>query len=449
MQLNHQPRGTLITLQRKDQLNQKAHLAIKSHRSNPSSLSQSRGLGNIKADPQRPLINITNIAKLQREQAHAQVIKLNAMPQCVPDTPEINAQLVPTEEDDDYARDERFAKTELYQERCVIFFEALAQVNLALDSFAQFSNPTPQNLDMTDSNINDETAAEDAKVADVSRIDNEIGERQFESPMCKSDASKKRVSICLDHEIIELDCEPRTEDHQQYKRLLSQSSCRDNFDRSSLSSLSESRAQDKSRFGFKRRNLKLLGKQLVKEKTEQSQNAQAKEGCSELSSLLKRKQLTIPISPRLHHKERPQIKTEFLNNTQQQTRSFASRVLQAPSSLGKFSVSMRTKQIVRKQQFLGGQAVGFKRVRDMRQGTHSQDFDRALKKTRIDKINADKLTPSFAQQSRKSLAGGLGNTNNMTVQSTDMQQANNRLSLKALDQQMNSQGNSMQRPSLE
>jgi len=58
------------------------------------------------------------------------------MPQCVPDTPVINAQLVPNEEeDDDYARDERFAKTELYQERCVIFFEALAQVNLALDSF--------------------------------------------------------------------------------------------------------------------------------------------------------------------------------------------------------------------------------------------------------------------------------------------------------------------------
>lgn len=44
-----------------------------------------------------------------------------------------------------------------------MYFDALAQINLALDSFAHFEIPT-QHLDMTDANINDETAAEDAKV---------------------------------------------------------------------------------------------------------------------------------------------------------------------------------------------------------------------------------------------------------------------------------------------
>ena len=81
-----------------------------------------------------------------------------------------------------------------------MFFEALSKVNLALDSFVQFEITT-QNLDMTDANINDETAAEDVKEMEVSLVENQW---QFESPMNKSDVSKKRVSICLDHEIIQL-----------------------------------------------------------------------------------------------------------------------------------------------------------------------------------------------------------------------------------------------------
>lgn len=42
------------------------------------------------------------------------------------------------EEEDDIDRAEKFAKTDLYRERCDIFREALFSIDLALDSFVAF-----------------------------------------------------------------------------------------------------------------------------------------------------------------------------------------------------------------------------------------------------------------------------------------------------------------------
>lgn len=92
-----------------------------------------------------------------------------------------------------------------------MYFEALAQVNLALDSFVHFE-PIVAALDLTDANINDETAAEDAKEQSI--LMQEIETLPvYSSPLNKSQATKKRVSICLDHEIIELQTEPNVRCH--------------------------------------------------------------------------------------------------------------------------------------------------------------------------------------------------------------------------------------------
>lgn len=45
------------------------------------------------------------------------------------------------EEEDDIDRAEKFAKTDLYRERCDLYRDALFSINLALDSFVAFCPP--------------------------------------------------------------------------------------------------------------------------------------------------------------------------------------------------------------------------------------------------------------------------------------------------------------------
>lgn len=95
------------------------------------------------------------------------------------------------------------------------------------------------------------------------------------------------------------------------------------YDRGSMSSVSG--ISDQARFGFKRRNMKLLGKQESRcMKVTQTQASEQKQ----ISSYFKReddtvggkvsyrKKLTIPISPKSHLKERVVVK-EDLNKTLQ------------------------------------------------------------------------------------------------------------------------------------
>lgn len=51
----------------------------------------------------------------------------------VPDTIE--------EEEDEYELAEKFAKTELYKEKCIIYHQAIFQIDLSLTSFVSFAPP--------------------------------------------------------------------------------------------------------------------------------------------------------------------------------------------------------------------------------------------------------------------------------------------------------------------
>ena len=50
------------------------------------------------------------------------------------------------EEEDEYDRAEKFAKTELYQERCLIFQQALMSVDLSFTSFVNFHPPRKEEV---------------------------------------------------------------------------------------------------------------------------------------------------------------------------------------------------------------------------------------------------------------------------------------------------------------
>ncbi len=45
------------------------------------------------------------------------------------------------EEEDEYDRAEKFAKTELYKEKCFIYQQAIFQIDLSLTSFVSFAPP--------------------------------------------------------------------------------------------------------------------------------------------------------------------------------------------------------------------------------------------------------------------------------------------------------------------
>ncbi len=45
------------------------------------------------------------------------------------------------EEEDEYDRAEKFAKTELYKEKCAIYQQAIFQIDLSLTSFVSFASP--------------------------------------------------------------------------------------------------------------------------------------------------------------------------------------------------------------------------------------------------------------------------------------------------------------------
>lgn len=131
------------------------------------------------------------------------------------------------------------------------------------------------------------------------------------------------------------------------------------------------------RFGFKKRTIKLLDKNRhgpgIHQKTLRLEESKTRD-----ASAVKRK-LTVPVSPRLHLKDRALNRDADLNKTMHQDRSFASRVLQAPAALAKFSTQFRAKSIARRQ-FLAGQAAGLRKVKEQRQNTKFKEFDLSYKR---------------------------------------------------------------------
>ena len=45
------------------------------------------------------------------------------------------------EEEDEYDRAEKFAKTDLYKEKCVVYQQAIFSIDLSLTSFVSFDPP--------------------------------------------------------------------------------------------------------------------------------------------------------------------------------------------------------------------------------------------------------------------------------------------------------------------
>jgi hypothetical protein len=81
----------------------------------------------------------------------------------------------------------------------------------------------------------------------------------------------------------------------------------------------------------------------------------------------------VPKSPRTHFKEKVKdiVKEEMLNKTHVRDRSFNTRVLQAPTALGKF-------RSVSRKSFVGNQS----RFNNQRRNTKFMEFDLSYKKSR-------------------------------------------------------------------
>ena len=102
------------------------------------------------------------------------------------------------EEEDEYDRAEKFAKTELYKEKCFIYQQAIFQIDLSLTSFVSFAPP-----------IQEETKQENLQVNGFDQQYQNIIEENiavdvnYVTPIKSEDkdktAIKKRVSICLDN----------------------------------------------------------------------------------------------------------------------------------------------------------------------------------------------------------------------------------------------------------
>jgi hypothetical protein len=90
-----------------------------------------------------------------------------------------------------------------------------------------------------------------------------------------------------------------------------------------------------------------------------------------------KKKLTVPISPKTHFKEKAKedhTKEEYLNKTHVRDRSFSTRVLQAPTALGKFiGRSMSRKSF----------AGTYQKVITQRRNTKFMEFDLSYKKSRV------------------------------------------------------------------
>lgn len=107
-------------------------------------------------------------------------------------------QEVIEEEEDEYDRAEKFAKTDLYKEKCNIYQQAIFQIDLSLTSFVSFAPPIQEEtkqetLQFHEFDQQNQDTIENYQALDVNYVTPVKSEDKDKS------AIKKRVSICLEN----------------------------------------------------------------------------------------------------------------------------------------------------------------------------------------------------------------------------------------------------------
>jgi hypothetical protein len=97
-----------------------------------------KSINNQKRDHERPLTNLVRVTH-QQKASQGNPTKDERQNQAKVTAPETINQKI-EEEEDEFDRAEKFAKTELYQERCKLFQEALFSIDLSLNSFVNFNS---------------------------------------------------------------------------------------------------------------------------------------------------------------------------------------------------------------------------------------------------------------------------------------------------------------------
>lgn len=107
--------------------------------------------------------------------------------------PEVNG-----EEEDEYDRAEKFAKTELYKEKCFIYQQAIFQIDLSLTSFVSFAPPILEETKQETLLVHGLDQQYQTKIEENHGIDANYV-TPVKSEVQDKSAIKKRVSICLEN----------------------------------------------------------------------------------------------------------------------------------------------------------------------------------------------------------------------------------------------------------